>query len=389
MEFDFDEIIDRRGSGAMKWDKYAGRDVIPMWVAEMDFRAPPAVIAALEQRVRHGVFGYTDPPAELNEAIVAYLDRTYGWRIEPDWLLWLPGLVSGLNLMCRAIGEDGDDVVTATPVYHPFLSAPLHQRRTLTQVPMQVQSERWTWNLEQLEESITARSKLLLLCNPHNPVGRVFDRDELIQLAQIAERHDLIVAADEIHCGLVLDEDKPHIPFATLGADIASRTITLMSASKIFNLPGLGCAFAIVSNPALRSRLLRAAAGIVPRVNLLGFVATLAAYRDSAGWHRALLAYLRGNRDLVLQHIRQIPGIGVAPIEATYLAWLDVRQCAPADPVAFFEDAGIGLYDGRVFGTPGYVRMNFGCPRPLLVEALRRFAAVLADAADPSKRART
>ena len=377
MEFDFDEIIDRRGTGAMKWDKYAGRDVIPMWVAEMDFRAPPAVIVALEQRAQHGVFGYTDPPAELNEAIVAYLDRTYGWRIEPDWLLWLPGLVSGLNLMCRAIGEDGDDIVTATPVYHPFLSAPAHQRRTLTRVPMQVQGERWTWDLERLEESIAARSKLLLLCNPHNPVGRVFDREELTRLAQIAERHDLIVAADEIHCGLVLDEDKAHIPFATLGADVASRTITLMSASKIFNLPGLGCAFAIVSDPALRSRLLRAAAGIVPRVNLLGFVATLAAYRDSAQWHRALLTYLRGNRDLVLQRMRHISGVTVAPIEATYLAWIDIRGLAPADPVQFFEAAGIGLYDGRAFGTPGYVRLNFGCPRPLLAEALRRFAAAL------------
>jgi len=370
-EFDFDEVIDRRDTAAVKWDKYVGRDVIPMWVADMDFRSAPAIIEALKQRVDHGVFGYTDPSQELNDAIVAALERDHGWKIRHEWLMWLPGLVSGINLVCRAIGEDGDDVVTAIPVYHPFLSGPVHQRRTVTRVPMRLQGTQWVWDLERLETAITPRTKLLLLCNPHNPVGRVFTREELSDIARIAEKHDLVISSDEIHCGLALDADKPHVPIATLNNDIAVRTVTLMAASKTFNLPGLGCAFAVVPNAELRVRLTRAAAGILPRVNAMGFVATLAAYRDSRQWQTALVDYLRVNRDLVRARIGEISELSIAPIEATYLAWIRVDAPIP-DPVSFFETAGIGLYDGRVFGTEGHVRLNFGCPRSVLEQGLDR-----------------
>ena len=371
MNFDFDEVIDRRGTAAVKWDKYAGRDVIPMWVADMDFRSAPAIIEGLKQRTEHGVFGYTDPPQELGDAIVTALERDHGWKIRHEWLMWLPGLVSGINLVCRAVGKDGDDVVTAVPVYPPFLSGPVHQRRTVTRVPMRLDGTKWMWDLERLEAAITPRTKLLLLCNPHNPVGRVFSRQELKDLARIAEKHDLVISSDEIHCGLVLDADKPHVPIATLGQDIAARTITLMAASKTFNLPGLGCAFAVVPNGELRGWLSRAAAGILPRVNAMGFVATLAAYRDSVGWQRLLADYLRVNRDLVIDTIRRIQGLSITPIEATYLAWIRIETPMP-DPVHFFETAGVGLYDGRVFGTEGYVRLNFGCPRSLLEQGLDR-----------------
>lgn len=375
-EFDFDEVIDRRNTAAVKWDKY-GRDVIPMWVADMDFRSAPAIIEALKRRVDHGVFGYTDPSPELNDAIVAALERDHGWKIRHEWLMWLPGLVSGINLVCRAIGEDGDDVVTAIPVYHPFLSGPVHQGRTITRVPMKLDGTKWVWDLERLESSITPRTRLLLLCNPHNPVGRVFSRDELTDLARIADKHDLVISSDEIHCGLVLDPDKSHLPVATLGEDVAARTITLMAASKTFNLPGLGCAFAVVPNAELRGCLARAAAGILPRVNTLGFVATLAAYRDSHAWQQALVRYLRSNRDLVIEQIGSIAGLSITPIEATYLAWIRVDVATP-DPVAVFETAGVGLYDGRVFGTEGYVRLNFGCPRSLIERALGRISRALA-----------
>jgi len=377
MDFDFDEPIDRRGTSALKWNKYAEHDVIPMWVADMDFRSAPAIIAALKQRVEHGVFGYTDPPEELGDVIVTALERDHGWKVHRDWLMWLPGLVSGINLVCRAIGEDGDDVITAVPVYPPFLSGPLHQRRTATRVPMRLEGTKWVCDLERLEAAITARTKLLLLCNPHNPVGRVYTRQELSDLARVAEKHNLVISSDEIHCGLVLDADKPHVPIATLGEDIAARTVTLMSASKTFNLPGLGCAFAVVPSAELRTRLSRAAAGIVPRVNALGFTATLAAYRDGAAWQRALMDYLRINRNLVIERIGTIPGLSITPIEATYLAWIDVHALGTADPVTLFERAGVGLYDGRVFGTEGYVRLNFGCPRSLLQEALDRMQRAL------------
>jgi cystathionine beta-lyase len=375
--FDFDTPVDRRGTGAIKWDKYAGRDVIPMWVADMDFRSPPAVVEALQERAAHGVFGYTDPPPGLDETMAAHLHDAYGWRIEPGWLMWLPGLVTGLNLVCKAIGEDGDQVVTATPVYHPFLTAPVNQRREAVRVPMRLDGERWVWDLERLEASITPRTRLLLLCSPHNPVGRAFSRDELLALARIAEKHDLIVCSDEIHCGLVLDDDKPHVPFASLDPEIAKRTITLMAASKTFNLPGLGCAFAVVSNPALVPRLARAAAGIVSRVNAMGFAGTLAAYRHGEPWRRALVGYLRGNRDLVQDKVRSMPGLRMTHVEATYLAWIDCRDAGLTDPARFFEQAGVGLYDGRVFGGEGYVRLNFGCPRVQLEQALDRMAAAL------------
>jgi len=350
-----------------------------MWVADMDFRSAPVIVEALRQRVEDGVFGYTDPPPELNHVIVAALERDHGWKIRQDWLMWLPGLVTGINLVSRAVGDDGDDVVTAIPVYHPFLSAPVYQRRTVTRVPMRLDGTKWTWDLERLEAAITPRTRLLLLCNPHNPVGRVFSRDELSAFARIAEKHDLIIASDEIHCGLVLDRDNPHVCIATLGEDVGQRTITLMAASKTFNLPGLGCAFAVVPNAELRARLARSAAGIVPRVTAMGFTATLAAYRDGEEWRRALVDYLRVNRDLVIERISAIDGLTITPVEATYLAWIraDPRLREPAD---LFERAGVGLYDGRVFGAEGYVRLNFGCPRPLLEQALDRIASALASA---------
>lgn len=385
MDFDFDELIDRRGTSAVKWNKYAGRDVIPMWVADMDFRSAPAIVEALKQRVEHGVFGYTDPPPELNEAVAAALKLDHAWKIRPEWLLWLPGLVTGINLVARAIGDDGDDVVTAVPVYHPFLSGPAYQQRTVTRVPMRLDGTKWTWDLERLEAAITPRTRLLLLCNPHNPVGRVFSRGELSALARVAEQHDLIIASDEIHCGLVLDQDKPHVCIATLGADVAARTITLMSASKTFNLPGLGCAFAVISNDGLRARLSRAAAGIVPRVNAMGLVATLAAYRDGAQWQRALVDYLRVNRDMVTERISETAVLSMTPVEATYLAWIRVHPRL-REPAEFFERAGVGLYDGRVFGAEGYLRLNFGCARSILERALDRMERALRD--DPDSPAR-
>jgi cystathionine beta-lyase len=236
------------------------------------------------------------------------------------------------------------------------------------------------WDVERLEASITSRSRLLLLCNPHNPVGRVFNRDELLELARIAEKHNLVICSDEIHCGLILDAHKRHLPIASLDGDIATRTITLMAASKTFNLPGLGCAFAVVSNPALRRRLERAAAGIVPRVTATGYVSTLAAYRDGEAWRVELVDYLRRNRDLVTARIGCTDSLSTTPIEATYLAWIDVRASGLPEPTKFFEQAGIGLYDGKVFDGEGYARLNFGCPRALLAAALDRISDALRSA---------
>jgi cystathionine beta-lyase len=375
--FDFDAEIDRSGTGSQKWDRYAGRDVIPMWVADLDFRSPPAVIEALHERVAHGVFGYTSAPGELAGVIVEHLARDCDWRIEPQWIVWLPGLVTGLNLACLVAGEAGDAALTLTPIYPPFLSAPRHAGRECIRVPLEPTGHGWTIDFDRVESAITPRTRMLMLCNPHNPVGRVYTRDELLGVAEVCARHDLSICSDEIHYGLVLDEDKRHIPLAALSPDIARRTVTLMAPSKTYNIPGLGMSFAIVSDVALRQRLLQAMAGFTPSVNALGFTAALAAYRDSVPWHAALLDYLRGNRDLVEARVAAMPGVSMGHVEATYLAWIDARELRVADPHRFFEQAGVGLSDGKDFGAPGFVRLNFGCRRALLETGLGRMAAAL------------
>jgi cystathionine beta-lyase len=375
--FDFDTIIDRSNTASEKWDRYQGRDIIPLWVADMDFRSPPAVIEALHERVSHGVFGYTRTPEELVEAVIAMLAREYRWNVVPEWLVWLPGLVCGLNVACRAVGRAADEVLTFTPIYPPFMSAPPLSQRTLVKVPLRLEAGRWEWDPAELERAITPGTKLLLLCNPHNPVGRVWSRSELEQLADVAERHDLVVCSDEIHAGLVLDEDKHHIPFATLSPETARRTITLQAPSKTYNIPGLGCSFAIISDHGLHRAFRKAMNRIVPHVNLFGYVAALAAYRDGEAWRRELIDYLTANRDLVLQEINRMPGLTMTPVEATYLAWIDARATGVENPALFFEAVGVGLSDGADFDAPGFVRLNFGCPRPLLTEALKRMRTAL------------
>jgi cysteine-S-conjugate beta-lyase len=359
--YNFDTPVDRSGTYSMKWDKYKGKDIIPLWVADMDFPSPPAVKEALVKRIDHGIFGYTLPPQELNEIIMSLMENEYGWKIEKEWIVWLPGLVTGLNVVCRAVGEEGDDVMTAVPVYPPFLTAPGYSRRNLIKTDLVEKNGEWRFNFENIEKAITKRARLFLLCNPHNPVGRVYDMDELSRLASICIKHDIIISSDEIHCGLLLEPGK-------------RRTITLMAPSKTYNLPGLGCSFGIISNSDLRKRFTAAMNGIVPRVNTLGYTAAIASYRDGSDWHAALIEYLRGNRDLVLSRVNKIPGLSAGQIEATYLAWIDIRMSGIEDPVRFFENAGVGLFDGREFGTPGFVRLNFGCRRSLLKTALERMA---------------
>jgi cystathionine beta-lyase len=375
--FDFDTLVDRTGSASLKWERYKGRDILPLWVADMDFMSPPAVIDALHKRVAHGVFGYTVPADDLIEAVQVRLQADYNWVIEPDWLVWLPGLVTGLNVSCRAVGNDGDDVLTAVPVYPPFLSAPGYSRRNLITVELSYADQRWFYNFERLEKNVTPRTRLFILCNPHNPVGRVFSRTELEGLAAICSRHDLVICADEIHCDLILDPDKRHVPIATIDPSIADRTITLMAPSKTYNLPGLGCSYAIISNSKLRHDFQRAMAGVVPSVNLMGFTAALAALRDDRRWLTALQGYLRQNRDMVSRAIENLPGFSVNRVEATYLAWIDTRASGIPNPVLFFENAGVGLSDGTAFGAERFMRINFGCPRQILEMALQRMADAL------------
>ena len=379
-QFDFDAVIDRGGGDSTKWNKYAGHDVLPLWVADMDFAAPPAVLAALRRRIDHGVFGYGQPWSSLIAAVQEHLEAEYAWRVEPDWIVWLPGLVTGLNVACRAV--DGP-VFTATPVYPPFLSAPALAGRGLATAPLRQGDEGWSWDFDATAKALKdAGCRLWLLCHPHNPVGRVWRDEELERIVALAQKHDLVVCSDEIHCGLVLDNNLRHRPFAGLSAQAARRSITLMAPSKTFNVPGLGCAFAVIPEPRLRRDFRSAMSGIVPHVNILGLVACEAALREGGAWRRALIDYLRGNRDRLAEAVGAMPGLIMAPVEATYLAWIDTAAAGIDRPQRFFEHAGVGLSDGADFGRDdayrSFVRLNFGCPRATLERALERMARAFA-----------
>lgn len=382
MNFDFDQPVERAGTDSQKWQKYAGRDILPMWVADMDFKSPPAILEALHRRVDHGLFGYARPVKSTTDAVVAAMALRYGWQIDPSWIVWLPGLVVGLNVTSQAFADPGEEVLSLAPVYPPFMTAPKNSSRVSVTVPFVLEGGGWQIDWAALERAVTPRTKLFLLCNPHNPLARVWRRDELLKLGEFCIRHDLVLCSDEIHCDLILDPALPHIPAALLSPEIAARTITLMAPSKTYNVPGLGTSFAIIPDATRRARFVLATAGIVAEVNNLGYVACEAAYRDCEPWRQALLAYLRGNRDLILESTaRALPGVRVeAPIEATYLAWLNVSALGLADPIAHFEKHGVGLSEGSYFGAKKgtHVRMNFGCTRATLTEALRRMQAALA-----------
>ncbi len=376
--FDFDTPVWRKETDSIKWQKYHGTDILPMWVADMDFRSPPAVIEALQRRVEHGVFGYGTILPASREAVMDYLHRTYGWRVEPQWLVWLPGVVTALNVACRSVGVRNDLILTTTPVYPPFLSAPGNSGRRLATTRMVQRDDGWQMDFEDLARGMKQKPSLFILCNPHNPCGRIFRREELERLAGICLEHDAFICSDEIHCDLILDENRGHIPIATLSDEVARKTITLMAPSKTYNIPGLGCSFAIVPDDTVRRRFKRTMAGIVPHVNVMGMVAARAAYRQGHDWLSAVIDYLRDNHDMVFQAISAMEGLSMNRAEATYLAWIDVRNLGFNDPAAYFEQAGVGLSDGRDFDGPGYIRLNFGCSRKLLSQALDRMAAAVA-----------
>ena len=382
MAFDFTTVPARFNTDSQKWQKYAGRDILPMWVADMDFLAPPAVITALHTRVEHGIYGYARPVPSTLEAVVNTFQQRYGWTIDPSWIVWLPGMVSGLNLCALAFAAEGDELLTLTPVYPPFLNPGRYFGRRTTRVAWQLLPGRWEIDWPALEAAVTPRTKIFYLCNPHNPIARVWRRAELERLCEFCARHDLLLVSDEIHCDLILD-DLPHLPSATINPALAARTITLMAPSKTYNIPGLACTLAIIPDEKLRHHFHRAGLGLIPEVTPLGYVGCEAAYRDGEPWRQALLAQLRTNRDAVLTTVAATPGVFIAaPLEATYLAWIDVSALGLADPVAHFESHGLGLSDGAFFGAaPGtHVRLNFGCPPATLVKGLRRLTAAVAAA---------
>jgi cystathionine beta-lyase len=373
----FDRAINRRGTGSMKWDRYAGRDVLPMWVADMDFASPPEVLEALHARVDHGVLGYTDPYQDVIEAVIEYLEKRHGLAIDPDWIVWTPGMVPALNMACRAFAEAGEAVMTSSPVYPPFLSCAPQQGRELQLVPLVPDGDNWAFDFDRMRSTVTSRTRMLILCSPHNPVARVWRRDELDRLSVFCEENDLVLCSDEIHCDLVLD-DVPHIASATLESAARQNIVTMMSPSKTYNIAGLSCAYAIIPGAKRRAQFQKAVRGIFTEINVFGYAGCSAAYRHGEPWRIELIRYLRSNRDYLLSFLRdRIPEIRCGSVQATYLAWFDVRQLGLEDPGAYFMDHGVALSDGRDFGSSGFVRLNFGCPFETLREGLHRLEAAV------------
>jgi len=392
---DFDRPIDRSASSSFKWDLH-GPGILPLWVADMDFASPPPVVAALEARARHGVFGYALVPDSMHEALRDYFAKRYSWRIERDWIVWLPSVVPGVSLTCRAFARPGEAVMLVTPAYPPFLEELPAQGCRLVTVPTTLgaagrsggggaRTPRWELPLEAMEAALTPDTRVFVLCSPHNPIGRVWRRDELEAIVDFCRRHDLVLCSDEIHCDLILD-DLEHVTTAVLSDEAATRTVTLMSPSKTFNLPGLNFAFAIIPDEGLRRRFCAAAEGLLPFPGCFALAAAEAAYRDGGPWLTELLEYLRGNRDLVERFVSvELPGMSTTHVEATYLAWLDVRGLGFADPARAFREAGVALSDGIDFGAPGYLRLNFACPRSTLEEALERMRRAVTGGAGPMR----
>lgn len=379
----FDEVVERRGTDSIKWSRH-GEDVLPLWVADMDFRSAPAIKEALAKRVEHGVFGYGVEPADLSAAARDRMARLFGWNIEPEDLLYLPGVVIGFNLASVAFAAPGEGVLIQPPVYHPFFAIGPNTGRTVQTAPLVRRADGgYEVDFDRFERAITPRTRVFVLCNPHNPVGRVFTKPELERMAEICLRHDVVICSDEIHEDFVYS-GFTHIPIASIAPEIAAKTVTLFSPSKSFNIAGFQLAVAHASDAALLERLRRATSGLVPhRPGLFDIVAAQAAYQEGGEWLAGCVRYLEGNRDLLVDFVEsRLPGVEMFRPEGTYLAWLDCRKAGLGEPPGefFLREAKVALNEGTIFGKESgqdFVRLNFGCPRSILLEALERMSVAL------------
>lgn len=366
--------IDRRGTNSLKWTPVADSDVLPFWVADMDFPSPDCVVEAIQARSAHPTYGYTLAPDALGEVIQERFSSLYDTPIERSWLYWLPGVVPTLSALCLAFSDPGDEVLTFTPIYPPFLQLPGELGRKCVSIPLQYRANRWVPDVVAFEQALTPRSRIFFLCQPHNPVGQVFTRAELEPILNLCMERNILIVSDDIHCDLILNGE-PHRPVMGWSEALAQHVITLMSPGKTFNTAGLNMAFAVLPNARLRAEFTRFCRHLLPHPNALALTAALAAYRDGEPWRLALLSYLRENAQLVLDWSRAQGGrVHMDPVEATYLAWMDFSAMEWPNPVQRLRQHGVLLSNGADFGAPGFLRMNFGCPRSLLEQGLERMS---------------
>ncbi|MGF1679748.1 MalY/PatB family protein [Photobacterium minamisatsumaniensis] len=372
----FEQPVDRTQSNSIKWNKYKGQDILPMWIADSDFKVPEAITAALHRHVDHGVFGYGSAPESLTTLLVERMADLYQWHIEPEWIVYLPGLVCGINLAVRSQTSPEQSVLCPSPIYPPFKSSIKLANRQLSTLTVNLEQQRWLMSLD--DGAVTPNSTLMLFCNPLNPGGTVYNKSDLESVLAFTEKHNLTVCSDEIHSDLILDPSCKHIPFASLNDSAANRSITLIAPSKTFNIAGLGASMAIIPNPQIRRQFIKTKAGIVPGVNVLAYTAAEAAYAHGQLWLDNQLSFLQNHKTKLENAINSMPYLTLHPIEGTYLAWIDASPLPVPSPFKFFEQAGIGLSPGADFGNSKFVRLNFACRTEILDEALHRMRVAIA-----------
>ncbi len=384
MKYNFDELVPRRGSNSYKWDSAGSEDVLPMWVADMDFRTAPAVVEALRKRVEHGIFGYVKVPTAYYDAIGDWFKRRHSWGIEKDWVLFTTGVVPALSAVIKALTHLGDKVLVQTPVYNCFFSSICNDECEMVANPLIYRNGAYSIDFDDLEKKATdPRVKLLLLCNPHNPTGRVWTRRELTRIGEICLKNDVFVVADEIHCELVYPGHQ-YIPFASISEDFLHSSVTCTSPSKAFNLAGLQVANIFAANPAVRKKIDKALnVNEVCEINPFAVEALIAAYNEGEEWLEELRQYLLGNYNYLKRFFEeQLPQFPVLALEGTYLVWVDcfvLKQSSEEIVKMLLEKEMLWVNEGSMYGEAGegFIRINIACPRQLLIEGLNRIARVL------------
>lgn len=379
MKYDFDKTIDRRATNSYKWDS-APEGVLPMWVADMDFRTAPAIIDALQKRVAHGIFGYTRVPDAYYDAVTSWFSRRHGWDIDREWIIYTSGVVPAVSAVIKALTVPGDKVIVQTPVYNCFFSSIRNNGCEIVSNPLRRTADTYEMDFDALERcAADPRAKVMLLCNPHNPAGRVWTPDELTRLGNICLRNGVTVVADEIHCELVYQGFK-YTPFASLSDAFLHRSVTCVSPSKAFNIAGLQIANIVAFDNDLRNRIDKAInINEVCDVNPFGVAATIAAYNEGEEWLNQLVDYLHGNYEAMAEFCRrELPEFPITRLEGTYLVWMDCSSLGmPSDALehALLDDARLWLNAGTMYGAEGegYMRWNIACPRSVMLDGLNRF----------------
>lgn len=384
MKYNFDELVPRRGSNSYKWDSAGSEDVLPMWVADMDFRTAPAVVEALRKRVEHGIFGYVKVPAAYYDAIGDWFKRRHSWRVEKDWILFTTGVVPALSAVIKALTHPGDKVLVQTPVYNCFFSSIRNDECEMVANPLIYRNGAYSIDFDDLEKKAAdPRVKLLLLCNPHNPAGRVWTRHELTRIGEICLKNDVFVVTDEIHCELVYPGHQ-YIPFASISEDFLHSSVTCTSPSKAFNLAGLQVANIFAANPAVRKKIDKALnVNEVCEINPFAVEALIAAYNEGEEWLEELRQYLLGNYNYLKRFFEeQLPQFPVLALEGTYLVWVDcsvLKQSSEEIVKMLLEKEMLWVNEGSMYGEAGdgFIRINIACSRQLLIEGLNRIARAL------------